>query len=372
MRRIGLFILALLPSLPLSSGEDRSPPPEQQIDALVKESEQARRDYLKVFAAAKTDEGRDKATSEYQARIGRIADGLLTLAGANPKGSVAVDALSKVFALDGSASEKKRAVDLLLRDHLRNDKIAPICESVARRYDRDSEEFLRTLLAENPNRRVQAEASFALARVRGSRLQVAREVQQDPKQVGLMERMAGKETVAELLKANADALEQEVGKTWSDFAERFSADVPEDRLTVACAWLTYGGTSEVVPALRTLLKDNRRAIRGISYLSLGQLLRRKADTAAEKGDEAAAKLRDESAEALRAAADKYGDLKIRWGEKNYGDLIGDKARGELYELLHLSVGLKVPEIEGEDQDGKRFKLSDYRGKVVLLDFWSRY
>jgi hypothetical protein len=33
------------------------------------------------------------------------------------------------------------------------------------------------------------------------------------------------------------------------------------------------------------------------------------------------------------------------------------------------VGLAAPEIEGEDIDGVRFKLSDYRGKVVVLDFW---
>ena len=30
----------------------------------------------------------------------------------------------------------------------------------------------------------------------------------------------------------------------------------------------------------------------------------------------------------------------------------------------------APEIAGTDQDGKEFKLSDYRGKVVMLDFWS--
>ncbi len=35
----------------------------------------------------------------------------------------------------------------------------------------------------------------------------------------------------------------------------------------------------------------------------------------------------------------------------------------------LAVGKPAPEIEGEDIDGKTFKLSDYRGKVVLLDFW---
>jgi cytochrome oxidase Cu insertion factor (SCO1/SenC/PrrC family) len=30
------------------------------------------------------------------------------------------------------------------------------------------------------------------------------------------------------------------------------------------------------------------------------------------------------------------------------------------------------EIEGADQDGVRFKLSDYRGKVVVLDFWGHW
>ena len=34
-----------------------------------------------------------------------------------------------------------------------------------------------------------------------------------------------------------------------------------------------------------------------------------------------------------------------------------------------SVGAQAPEIAAEDLDGVAFKLSDYRGKVVLLDFW---
>ncbi len=36
------------------------------------------------------------------------------------------------------------------------------------------------------------------------------------------------------------------------------------------------------------------------------------------------------------------------------------------------MGKVAPEIEGEDLDGKPFKLSDYRGKVVVLDFWGNW
>jgi hypothetical protein len=48
------------------------------------------------------------------------------------------------------------------------------------------------------------------------------------------------------------------------------------------------------------------------------------------------------------------------------------AERELFEIRNLSVGKVVPEIEGEDIDGKKIKLSDYRGKVVMLDFWGHW
>ena len=35
----------------------------------------------------------------------------------------------------------------------------------------------------------------------------------------------------------------------------------------------------------------------------------------------------------------------------------------------VGVGQMAPEITGKDLDDTAFKLSDYRGKVVMLDFW---
>ena len=34
-----------------------------------------------------------------------------------------------------------------------------------------------------------------------------------------------------------------------------------------------------------------------------------------------------------------------------------------------SVGARAPEIAANDLDGVPFRLSEFRGKVVLLDFW---
>ncbi|MCP5535185.1 MAG: redoxin domain-containing protein [Akkermansiaceae bacterium] len=38
-------------------------------------------------------------------------------------------------------------------------------------------------------------------------------------------------------------------------------------------------------------------------------------------------------------------------------------------LEKLGIGCIAPDIVGTDHEGKEFKLSDYRGQVVLLDFW---
>ena len=35
----------------------------------------------------------------------------------------------------------------------------------------------------------------------------------------------------------------------------------------------------------------------------------------------------------------------------------------------IKAGDTIIEIEGKDIDGESFALSDYAGKVVLLDFW---
>jgi hypothetical protein len=52
--------------------------------------------------------------------------------------------------------------------------------------------------------------------------------------------------------------------------------------------------------------------------------------------------------------------------------VAEAVEKDLFEIRHLGLGKAAPEITGQDADGKPFKLSDYRGEVVLLDFWGQW
>lgn len=49
-----------------------------------------------------------------------------------------------------------------------------------------------------------------------------------------------------------------------------------------------------------------------------------------------------------------------------------EAEDDLKAFTALRIGTEAPDIAGADLNGKGFKLTDYRGKVVLLDFWGHW
>jgi hypothetical protein len=95
------------------------------------------------------------------------------------------------------------------------------------------------------------------------------------------------------------------------------------------------------------------------------------------GEEYAGFLRKADAAALNKEVEAILDrlvgdkelAKVTYERGNKTRTVGEAADAELFELRHLLPGKPAPEIVGEDVDGRSFKLSDYRGKVVLLDFW---
>ena len=78
--------------------------------------------------------------------------------------------------------------------------------------------------------------------------------------------------------------------------------------------------------------------------------------------------REEAVERAKTIRSKYGSLPIPTREESFGEVVEE----HLFELTTLYVGSVAPDIEGRDLGGVPFKLSDYRGKVVLLSFWANW
>ncbi len=67
---------------------------------------------------------------------------------------------------------------------------------------------------------------------------------------------------------------------------------------------------------------------------------------------------------------KKGEAILHELKNKYGDTrAGKRADGRLFVIANLNVGQVAPDFEVTDENGKSFKLSDYRGQVVVLDFW---
>jgi len=117
----------------------------------------------------------------------------------------------------------------------------------------------------------------------------------------------------------------------------------------------YAGSSE--PCLRLLRalreRSERAETRAAATYGLAQLALQ-----GPSRDEARAR------ELLEEVREKHASVPFH-GKRSYGEQV----ERDLFELEHLAVGKVAPEITGEDIDGKALSLSEYRGKVVLLDFW---
>jgi hypothetical protein len=126
------------------------------------------------------------------------------------------------------------------------------------------------------------------------------------------------------------------------------ADVPGH---LRYATSDYGET-KVVEALRALDAESPHAkVRASALFTLGGVL-------IEAGKKA------EGRTCLESVIAKYGDLET-FRESSYRKA----AEGFLFELDHLQIGMAAPDFESVDENGVKWKLSDYRGKVTIVDFW---
>ncbi len=79
---------------------------------------------------------------------------------------------------------------------------------------------------------------------------------------------------------------------------------------------------------------------------------------AEEGDAKAAAVRAEADVLIERAATEYPKTPI-----------GERCAGLLFAARNLQIGDVAPNMIGKDHDGNDISLSDFAGKVTVLDFW---
>lgn len=122
--------------------------------------------------------------------------------------------------------------------------------------------------------------------------------------------------------------------------------VNDDQLSRICFSLDNDSLRKVIE------KTENRSVKGHAMTALGRALLGRPVRPNKEGEELLAKVVEE-----------YGDI-----DSFRGKLSG-LAEGPLFELRHLQIGMVAPNIEGADVDDEPFQLTDYRGKVTVIDFW---
>jgi hypothetical protein len=117
--------------------------------------------------------------------------------------------------------------------------------------------------------------------------------------------------------------------------------------------------------LRAILeKSPHQAIQGQACFALAQYLKNLSEHGRPTEPE---KVTKEAEELFERVINQYADVRDVT-KRNLASL----AKPLLQALRFLAIGKPAPEIEAADLGDVKFKLSEYRGKVVLLDFWGHW
>ncbi len=117
------------------------------------------------------------------------------------------------------------------------------------------------------------------------------------------------------------------------------------------------GAEPLLPLFDKIEKTNPdRDVKAAALFSRGYVLVNAGGSA--KDGEADAK---KAAEVFRTVVRKYPNTTA-----------ASQAEPFIFEAEHLQIGMKAPDFTGEDANGKPVKLSDFKGRVVVVDFWGEW
>jgi outer membrane protein assembly factor BamB len=392
------LICASLAAATTADSPDQPATPEQQYRTQLQLYDDAFEQYARAFREAKSPEDQQKIIQEKYPRPDKWASTFLELAEKSPGEPFAEDALIWIVTNESRLTRflpwhehtaryemiwisqlrsgflgdkheqdvRGNAIDLLMRDHVTSSKMSSVSRMLGVSRDPRSATLLRAILERNPGKEAKAEACLALFNDAQGRIALARQLRENPQFAKSVAPFYPGDYLEAMQKVDLSQLESEGEKLYAELTENHVLDMKSDRVIRLCQESKYSGDSEKL--LRFLYqKDKRREVRGVACLILGQVLEQHANRLATSDPGGAGTMHKESETLLEVAAGEYADV-----EMPFEGPVGRKARSVLFDSRHLSVGDAAPEVSGVDQSGHPFKLSDYKGKVVLLDFWSEF
>jgi hypothetical protein len=307
------------PVLGLSPDDDKKPPQDQakspadELKAIQQEFTNLQREFSKAYQAAKTP-AEKKELQRPQPKP--FVERAIKLAEAHSDSPAAVDALFWAMQMSPRSAEAEQAEKLLAEGFIAKATLTELAAKLAR------------------NRTFYASAAAAAAKDRAAKSL------DDPSAPKLL---------AWAYSSSMYGPSPQIGEEAARLLiEKF---VDDDALATVCQNVgSRGGAKWVKPLRDVLEKSKNRKVLAAAHFGLGTHLKSK-----------------EGADA-QSEAEKHFDTIVKDFATDAKPL-AEQAKGELREIRLLGLGKTIPEIEGEDLQGKSFKISDYRGKVVLLDFW---
>jgi hypothetical protein len=326
MRRLLLLIMvaalgSLLSTYALAQDEKKPGQAEaakknaDDLQTIQQDFNKKQQEFFQAYQAAKSQEDKQKILKE-RPDPKPFLERALKLAEADPGTPAGVEALGWVLQMGGDSPTSKKAEELLVQGFITK---APLSE-IASRLQR-IRVFGATKLFDAVLGRVEAKTD-------------------DPAAAKLLGWVSNN-AVYGAPKASEKATKL--------LFEKF---VNDDALAAVCQHIgNRGGNPDVaIGQLRSVLgkSDNKKVLASATF-GLAMLLKEK-DANTQK-----------EAETLFE--------KVLKDYANDNAAVANQAKSELSEMRLLGIGKNLPEIEGKDLQDKDFKISDYRGKVVLLDFW---
>jgi primosomal replication protein N len=327
-----LGLLLLLSPAAWAQEKSKDPPPSEKgkpTTAAEKYRElegainKTRNEIIQKFQKAKTEEERTALRTEFFGLPSKYAGQFLELAEKNADDPIAFRALAWIVENAGATPQAEQAIQQIEKKHLDNKGLVNICRQLANGASPAGTKLLRTVLDKSSDKDAQVWACFGLAMSIGQR--------------------AGKNAK---LQAEADELYERLAKDFSD----------NRQIVGICQQLANGASPAGEKVLRSVLeKSSNKDAQAWACYGLAKSIGQRAGSDA--------KLQGEAEKLYERVAKHFADVKA--GRTTLAKMV----ERELFEIKHLAIGKVAPEIEGEDIDAVKFKLSEYRGKVVVLDFW---